>query len=109
MKKVFICSPYKPQGYTENERRRNLKQNIKLAKKACRYALKKGCLPYAPHLYFTRFLSYEERETGVFLGTLWLAECDEIWVVGNRITEGMEREIDMAKELGIPMLRKEKI
>ena len=44
-----------------------------------------------------------------FLGMLWLAECDEIWVVGNRITEGMEREIDMAKELGIPMLRKEKI
>ena len=101
MKKVFICSPYRGQ---------DIEKNIRRAKEACRLALKKKCLPYAPHLYFTRFLldsDYGEREAGLFLGSLWLSECDEIWVIGCKITEGMQREIDLAEELGIPVIRKE--
>lgn len=98
MRKVFICSPYRFQR----------SKNIRLAKKACRQALKKGYLPYAPHLYFTRFLSeHQEREAGLLLGLTWLSECDEVWIVGNTITEGMQREIDSAEELGIPVIRKE--
>ena len=60
----------------------------------------------APHLFFPEFLSedkQEEREAGIQFGLEWLSGCDELWVIGNRITEGMKREIAVAEELGIPV------
>ena len=83
-----------------------MKHNIALAESICRYAVSKGYVPYAPHLYFPQFLSEndpEERETGILMGLSWLARCDEVWVGGFRISEGMSREIAMAKEWGIPL------
>ena len=61
---VFICSPYAddPVG---NERR---------ALRYCRFAVCRGCIPIAPHLYFTRFLDEtnpQDRE----LGCLWAGCC----------------------------------
>lgn len=105
-KKVFICSPYRPIGDTAEERERDLQQNRQLASLACGYATSNGYMPMAPHLFFPVFLSDddpEEREKGIHLGLEWLEECDELWVVGNRITEGMKREICIADKLGIPM------
>lgn len=106
MKKVFICSPFRPVEKTREERERDWKRNIKLAKDACRYAAERGYIPYAPHLYFPQFLSEDdpgEREKGIFMGLTWLARCDEIWVAGFRISEGMSREIAFAQEWGIPI------
>ena len=83
-----------------------MKQNINIAKQACRFAVQSGCMPYASHLYFTQFLSdfdADERELGISLGLAWLTDCDEIWIIGNRISEGMQREITKAKELNIPI------
>ena len=60
----------------------------------------------APHLFFPSFLSEnepEERETGIQFGLEWLNDCDELWVIGSRISEGMKREIAVAEELGIPV------
>ena len=101
LKKVFICSPFRPVGDTREERDKDWKRNIGLAKQACRYAVEKGYVPYAPHLYFPQFLSEgdpEEREMGIIMGLSWLLRCDEIWVCGMRISEGMSREIAQAKE-----------
>lgn len=101
MKKVFICSPY-----------RGKNDNIARARKACRAALEKGCVPYAPHIYFTQFLSDsdpQQRELGIMLGLSWLADCDELWVIGSKITEGMSREISVAEELGVPVVRRERL
>ncbi len=105
-KKVFICSPYRPTGETAEQRDRDWKRNIALAKQACHYAVNQGYIPYAPHLYFPEFLSENdpaEREIGIILGLTWLARCDEIWIAGTRISEGMNKEIMKAKEWGIPM------
>ena len=105
-KHVYICSPLSPQGRTPEEKEADWNKNIDIAKKACRLAVKKGCMPYASHLYFTQFLSdfdAEERELGISLGLAWLMNCDELWVIGDRISDGMQREIDKAKELDIPM------
>lgn len=63
-------------------------------------------MPMAPHLFFPEFLSEDkpkERETGIQFGLEWLSECDELWVIGSRITEGMKREITVAGDLGIPV------
>ncbi len=106
LKKVFICSPFRPMGDTREERDKNWKRNISLAKQACRYAVTHGYVPYAPHLYYPQFLSEgdpDEREMGIIMGLAWLARCDEIWVCGMRISEGMSKEIAKAKEWGIPM------
>ena len=106
MKKVFICSPFRGAGSTEDEVHRNRMSNTSLAKRMCRYALGKDAIPYCPHLYFPRFLEdsdSKEREMGMLLGLTWLAHCDELWVIGRRISKGMEREIAKAKEWGIPV------
>ncbi len=106
LRKVFICSPFRPVGDTREERDKNWKRNISLAKQVCRHAVEKGYVPYAPHLYYPQFLSEgepDEREMGIIMGMTWLTCCDEIWVVGTRISEGMSREIAQAKESGIPM------
>ena len=106
LKKVFICSPFRPFGESREERDQDWKRNIKTAKEACRYAVEKGCVPYAPHLYFPQFLSESdpaEREMGIIMGLSWLARCDEIWVAGFRVSDGMSREIAQAQEWGIPI------
>ena len=106
LKKVFICSPFRPRGETREEKEKDWKRNIDVANKACRYAVNHGYVPYAPHLYFPQFLSEadpEEREMGILLGLTWLAGCNELWVIGDRISEGMEKEITKAKEWHIPV------
>lgn len=105
-KKVFICSPYHPEGDTDEEVVADLEDNIRLAQFAAYCVIKRDGVPYAPHLYFPGILDEdnpEEREKGIALGLKWLSECDEIWVVGRKISAGMRREIKAAHELKIPM------
>lgn len=104
-KKVFICSPFATVGKTEKDQKMDLTRNIALARRACRHAANKGFIPYAPHLYFTQFLHdfTEERALGMSMGMEWLSGCSEIWVIGTRISKGMEVEINNARERGIPV------
>ena len=93
---VFICSPYADDPLN-NERK---------AIRYCRFAAQKGCIPIAPHIYFTRFLDErkpEDRALGMFMGRILLTKCVELWVFGDRITAGMEREIAKAEGRGMPI------
>lgn len=93
---VFICSPYADDPLN-NERR---------AIRYCRFAVKRGYIPIAPHIYFTRFLNDRspfDRELGLFMGQVMLTKCVELWIFGNRITPGMEREIAKATERSMPI------
>lgn len=98
MKKVYICSPYRgdPAGNTQK------------ARQYCLDAVLAGCVPYAPHIYFTQFLDDEEgfgRVLGTALGLEWLRHCDELWQYGEP-TVGMKAEIERALELGLPVTKK---
>jgi hypothetical protein len=65
-----------------------------------------GIQPLAPHLYFTRFLKDDvaaERDTGIRFALSWLEQADELWVFGERVSDGMAQEIAKAKELGKPV------
>ena len=107
MKRVFICSPFRGIGDSEEERIQSYRRNLNNARAACNFAVLKGCIPYAPHLYFPQFLmdsDPDERETGILMGLTWLKSCDELWVIGRNISAGMEREISKAKEWGIPVI-----
>lgn len=57
-----------------------------------------------PHLLFPQFLKDEdpeERKLGIKLGLEQLAMCDELWIFGEEISEGMSQEIFYAEEKGI--------
>lgn len=94
MKKIFVCSPLRGQ-FTEN---------IEKAKYYCHRVMELGHLPFAPHIYFTQFLDdsiENERVSGIAMGIEMLKLFDEVWVFGDRISEGMQAEIDMAKQLNM--------
>lgn len=91
-KLVYICSPLrsnKKAGLSYNK-------NVDNALKYTKFAYKKGCIPIVPHLYFTIFLydgNIKQRKDGMEMGLQMLNMCDEIWVFGDYVSEGMRREI----------------
>lgn len=93
---VYICSPFA--GDTE--------YNLSRARGYCRLAVSKGCIPLAPHLHFPQFMDdgdSEQRKLGIFFALVLLGKCDEMWVFGERISEGMSREMANARKRGIPV------
>lgn len=91
MKMVYICSPL----------RGNLEKNIGNAVRYSKHAAAQGVLPLAPHTIFTQYLNDlipAERQQGLKMGLELLARCDELWVYGSLISEGMRAEIQFAKE-----------
>lgn len=96
MKFVYICSPLKG----------DVERNIRRAYGYCRFAVKEGVLPFAPHAMFSGFLDDaipEERQVGMVLGLELLKVCSELWVIGKKISEGMQGEIEVAQQLNIPI------
>lgn len=90
---VYICSPYA--GDVEG--------NVENARKYSKAAVTAGYLPIAPHLLFPQFMDdtvSKERELGMFFGNILMSKCAEVWVCGERISEGMKAEIDRAKRKG---------
>lgn len=97
MKYVFICSPYRPVGKDPETERKN---NIDQAKRACRLAVSRGLIPLAPHLYFT---DPQERKFRQQVGKEWMVCVSEVWIVGDRISSGMEEELKLARLWSIPI------
>ncbi len=93
MKKVYICSPLGG----------NIRENLRKAKRYTRFALLSGTAPVVPHFYALCLDDNikQEREIGMAagLGMLWF--CDECWVFGDVITEGMQSEINFCRNLKI--------
>ena len=84
----------------------NTERNTERARGYCRFAVSKGCIPLAPHLLYPQFMDDDDRETrerGIFFALVLLGKCDELWVFGERISEGMEREIAKAKKRNMPI------
>lgn len=91
---VYIASPYA--GDTE--------RNIEKARAYCRFAIRQGCIPLAPHLLFPQFLDdsdKEQRQLGLRFALILLSKCEQLWVCGDTISEGMSAEITKAKKRGM--------
>lgn len=92
MKLIYVCSPY----------RGNVEHNTARARRYCRFVYTEGAVPLAPHLLNTQFLDEnlpEEREAGLKLGLQLLEHCDELWLFGDRLSEGMEAELTEAHRM----------
>lgn len=91
---VYICSKYS--GDTTH--------NTEMARRYSRYAVDQGCIPLAPHLLLPQFLSEEtERELAISIDLRILSLCQELWVCGDEMSEGMQRELEQATMAGMPV------
>lgn len=103
MKRIYVASPLK--SVTAD----GVEANIARARRLCLLAMKAhDVAPFAPHAFYTSFLDdsdIDERELGIWAGQMYLEVCNELWVYTKAgISKGMREEMDMAKELNIPVL-----
>ncbi|MDR5586014.1 DUF7768 domain-containing protein [Clostridium aquiflavi] len=88
---VYICSPYSG----------DIEENVKKARDFCRFVLEMNCIPLAPHLLFPQFMNDDipqEQELAMFMNMVLLGKCNELWVFGDIISNGMAQEIEKAKK-----------
>lgn len=93
---VFVCSPYAG----------DVLKNTSNARRYLKFAADKGAVPFAPHLLYPQIMDDrdpKQRKQGLFFGMVWLRKCDEIWVFGNRVSNGMKLEIAEARKRRIPV------
>lgn len=93
---VYICSPFSGDIESNNKRTREF----------CRFALDQGNIPLAPHLMFPQFMddsNQEERDLAIFMDIILMGKCQEVWVLGDVISNGMSIEIEKAKKRRQPI------
>ncbi|MCH3999382.1 MAG: hypothetical protein LKF15_02905 [Lachnospiraceae bacterium] len=94
---VYICSRYA--GDTI--------KNADAALRYCRFAVSRGCVPIAPHLFYAYLgilddKSSIDRKIGLQFGIILENHCKEVWVFGDApYSDGMTREYNHAVHRGI--------
>lgn len=93
MKKVYICSPLGG----------DVEENLRKVRRYTKYALLCGTAPVVPHFYalFLDDSIPKERKIGIAAGLSLLWFCDEMWLFGDEVTEGMAAEIQFCKNLNV--------
>lgn len=86
---VYVCAPFSG----------DIGRNIKKAMQFAEFAYRRHMIPVTPHLLFP-FLddnNEQDRVDAMFMDTILLGKCQEVWVLGSEVTEGMAKELDIAK------------
>ena len=93
MRKVYICAPLGG----------DVAENLRKVRRYTKYALLCGTAPVVPHFYAECLddQNPKERETGMAAGLSLLWFCDELWLFGDEITEGMAAELQFCKNLNV--------
>lgn len=100
--------PYKPLVYIASPYSGDIETNGRRTQGYCRFAVTKNRIPIAPHLHYPQFMDdsdKEQRELGLFFALVLLGKCDELWIFGDRVSNGMSQEIKKAEKRGIPIRR----
>lgn len=88
---VYICSPYAG----------DVETNAENARKYSRFAVENMAIPFAPHLLMPQYMDEAtERDLALRMGFIFLSKCEQVWVFGERITNGMAYEIRRATGMG---------
>ena len=89
---VYVCSPY----------RGNVEENVINARKYSRFTFDNKNIQLTPHLLYPQFLNDDdifERNIAIHkINYVLIGLCKEMWVFGDAITDGMQREILIAKK-----------
>ena len=87
---VYICSPYAG----------DIEKNTYRARAFSRFVVEKRYIPIAPHLLYPQYIDEEtERWLGLKMGLVFMGKCEEVWIFGDVISEGMAEEIERAKKM----------
>lgn len=92
---VYICAPY----------RGDKEKNVQCAVRYADYAYRHGAIPITPHLLFP-FMddnNQKHRKDAMFMDIVLLGKCNELWVFGETITDGMRVEIGVAERRRQPI------
>lgn len=109
MRRVYVCSPYSghPEGIVAGRQ---------LALDICECISNNNHAPFAPHALYPHWINDKrkrDREQAIDMALAWLVISDLVVVfkgipidikLGKGISEGMFEEIELAKELDIPIL-----
>ena len=93
MRKVYVCAPLGG----------NVESNLKKVRTYTEYALRCGTAPAVPHFYAECLDDNDpkDREIGLAAGLSLLWFCDELWLFGDTVTDGMKNELQFCKNLNI--------
>ncbi|HRH33190.1 MAG TPA: hypothetical protein PK720_03585 [bacterium] len=88
-----------------------VEDNIEKVKEICKKYLDFRIFPYAPYLASLLYLdneSFRDLSLGMAINKLFFQRrfIDELWLFGDRISSGMEQEIEWAFEYNIPIFAK---
>jgi hypothetical protein len=105
MKLIYIASPYRADTPEEME------LNKQAALDYCEEAYRLGRLtgerfvPVTPLVNFPYLNENDprERDEALKMGLALLSQCDELWIAGDRVSEGMRGEIRAAVRMGKPI------
>lgn len=99
-KRIYICSPYAGDVIMNKIR----------AKEWSKKVFELGYIPICVHIYLEDATGMHEnkgdRDRLLKLGREFVEFCDELWIFGDRISEGMKGEIEYANRIGIPIYYK---
>ena len=86
---IYICAPYGG----------DVKANVAKAAEFAAFAFRRGNIPITPHLLFPFMDDSDpgQRRLAMHMDIVLMGKCSEVWVLGDRITEGMTAEIERAK------------
>ena len=85
MRKVYVCAPLGG----------NVESNLKKVRTYTEYALRCGTAPVVPHFYAECL----DDSLPAGLSLLWF--CDELWLFGDAVSDGMKNELQFCKNLNI--------
>lgn len=93
MKRVYVCAPLGG----------DIEGNLEKVRTYTAYALRCGTAPVVPHFYAECLDDNDpkDREVGLAAGMSLLWLCDEVWVFGDTVTDGMSAELKFSKNLNI--------
>jgi len=95
LKRVYVCHPFSDGTAANTGRVHRISRGL----------VAEGVLPIAPHLYLPQLVDEAtQRERALDLCLELLGTCDEVRVFGDRITAGMERELQYATRHGLPVI-----
>ena len=100
---VYICSPLS--APKKSDMKHNMIQAGVYAKMVTAHL---ECRAIVPHSFLPDYLDdhiEEEREVALAFGLSVLKLCKALVICGDRISNGMNGEIKMAREIGIPVYR----
>lgn len=85
---VYICAPFGG----------NVSLNTERAIQLGKLAYERGCLPVIPHVQFPFMddANPDDRKNALWFDIILMGKCQEVWVLGDTITFGMEKELRIA-------------